>query len=562
MEENKNLDTAPELEETAVEEKTEKVKKPKKAKKEKPEKVKKEKPKKEKLLKNEALFKKGSYSVALTAIVLAGILVVNILVSALNDRFVLEFDMTAEKENSISEENIEYIKSVEQTVEVIVCSTEEEYTTYVGSMAEQSYGITYDTTASDYLKQTLTLINKYNAYNDNIEVKFVDTQSSEFTAITSEYGTNNLEYGSIIVSATREDGTKRYKKLSFDDIYVLTEDETYAYYGMTYATVDGNNIETALTGAISYVLSDIDVNVALLTGHSSTDITSSYKELLESNNYEVDVISDAVVANIDKKYDILVIASPSIDFMESEINAISQFLENDGNLGKGLMVYADASAPYLTDFYSFLNQWGVAIGEGILYETNSSYHATGDPTTLISANTGNIEDLSDLQLCITGYNVPMEPSFKTDGSKTAVSVVETMDTVTEAPKGVTEWAGADEAAKTAYSTVIETVKMEYDDDNKQIESYVTVFSSPYFLSSGYNESSSVANKDFSLAMVDRASGVGETDISFVSKSITNESFYDSVTESSANIIKILFMFILPIAVIALGVIIFVKRRNS
>lgn len=548
MEENKNLNTAPETEETVVQEA------PKKA-----EKIK--KPKKEKLLKNEALFKKGSYSLALTAIVLVGILVVNILVSALNDRFVLEFDMTAEKENSISAENIDYIKSIEKEVDVIVCATEEAYASYMASMAEQTHGLTSDATTSDYLNQTLTLINKYGAYNKKIKVQFVDTQSSEFTAITSKYGTNNLEFGSIIVSVTKADGTLRYKKLGFKDIYALTEDDTYAAYGMVTSTISGNNIETALTGAISYVLSDIDVKVAFLTGHSSTDLTASYKKLLTDNNYEVEVISDAVVNKIDSKFDMIVIPAPSKDFIESEITAMSAFLDNDGKLGKSMMVFADASTKYLPDFYSFLSEWGVAIGEGILYETDSNYHAAGDHTTLISANTGKIEDLADLELCVTGYNVPMEPAFETEGSRTVVSVVETMETTTEAPKGVEEWSEADSAGKSNYSTIIETTEMKYIDNEPQ-ESRVTVFSSPFFLSSEYNESASVANKDLTLAMADRASGAGKSDISFVSKTITDESFYESVTEGSANAIKVIFMFVLPLAVLAMGIVIFVKRRNA
>ncbi len=548
MEENKNINTAPETEETAVQEAPKKVERIKK-------------PKKEKLLKNEALFKKGSYSLALTAIVLVGILVVNILVSALNDRFVLEFDMTAEKENSISEENIDYIKSIENEVDVIVCATEEAYTSYMASMAEQAYALTSDATTGEYLNQTLTLINKYGAYNKKIKVQFVDTQSSEFTAITSKYGTNNLEFGSIIVSVTKADGTLRYKKLGFKDVYALTEDDTYASYGMITTSISGNNIETALTGAISYVLSDIDVKVAFLTGHSSVDLTQSYKKLLTDNNYEVEVISDAVVNKIDSKFDMIVIPAPSKDFIESEITAMSAFLDNDGKLGKSMMVFADASAKYLPDFYSFLSEWGVAIGEGILYETDGNYHAEGDHTTLISANTGNIKDLADLELCVTGYNVPMEPAFESEGSKKVVSVVETMESVTEAPKGVAEWSEAGSAGKSKYSTIIETTQMEYI-NNEPKESRVTVFSSPYFLSSDYNESASVANKDLTLAMADRASGAGESDISFVSKTITNESFYDSVTEGSANAIKVIFMFILPLAVLAMGIVIFIKRRNA
>ena len=70
-------------------------------------------PKKERRIKNQALFRKGGYSLAITAIVIAGVILFNVLVSALADRFVLEFDMTTDIKNSNSAENIEYIKNID-----------------------------------------------------------------------------------------------------------------------------------------------------------------------------------------------------------------------------------------------------------------------------------------------------------------------------------------------------------------------------------------------------------------------------------------------------------------
>ena len=64
---------------------------------------------KPKKIKNQAFLKRGSFSLAITAAVIVAAIVVNILVGALNDRFVLEYDMTAEKNNSIS---IEKFKSL------------------------------------------------------------------------------------------------------------------------------------------------------------------------------------------------------------------------------------------------------------------------------------------------------------------------------------------------------------------------------------------------------------------------------------------------------------------
>ena len=199
MEENKNL--APETAENvdtvdnntanATPKENKKVKKVRKA-------------KKVKKLKNQALLRKGGFSIAITAAVLAGIILFNVLVGALSDRFVLEFDMSAEKENSMSEENIDYIKGLETEIEIIVCATPDDYVEgYMDYYAQKLYSITGD--ATDYYKQTITLLDKYPAYNDKIILNYVDTQASEFTEISSKYSNESLSYGDIIVSCTENE---------------------------------------------------------------------------------------------------------------------------------------------------------------------------------------------------------------------------------------------------------------------------------------------------------------------------------------------------------------------
>lgn len=561
MEENKNLN--PELEaETAeaedfdIAEAVRGEKKSKKAKKDK-------KPKKEKAkkIKNQALLKRGSYSLAITAAVVAGAIILNILVGALTDRFVLEFDMSLNKDNSISEENIEYIKGIEDKVTVTVCADEETYSSYMGYYAQQYYSVS-DDAATSYYDQTVTLVNKYADYNKNITVNFVDTQSTKFTEISSKYSSEKLMYGDIIIS-TEKDGAEKHKIISYDDIYYLYEDTTYASYGMSFYTVSGNNIETALTSAISYVTSDKIKRAAIITGHSATDYTATYQTLLKDNNYETEIISDSLVTEISSEYDLVVIPCPSTDFIGTELDAVSEFLDNDGKLGKGLIFVADVTAPYLTNLYDFLEQWGIVVEDGILFETNSSNHMADDPTTLGSYTTEADDILSGMSVCITGYNAPMYAGFESEGGITVTSFMETPDSVVAAPKGVdASWTEADNYETDTYSTVIQAAKSDYDEDNNPIASYVTAFSSTHFLESEYSEYSSVSNKDVLFAVSERGAGADKTDISFVSKYIDEESFADQVTEASSNTMRIIFMIILPIICIAAGIYIYIKRRNA
>ena len=110
--------------------------------------------------------------------------------------------------------------------------------------------------------------------------------------------------------------------------------------------------------------------------------------------------------------------------------------------------------------------------------------------------------------------------------------------------------------------MLQAAQSEYDDDNKKITSYVFAFDSVQFIQSEYNEQSSVSNKNLTLACAERAVGAEDTGISFVSKTITNESFADSVSETSAGIVRIIFMGLLPVACIAAGIYIFIRRKNA
>ncbi|MCQ2440271.1 MAG: GldG family protein [Clostridia bacterium] len=510
-------------------------------------------------IKNQFLLKKGSYSIAITAIVIAGIIIFNVLVGVLQDRFVLEYDFSTQKENSISKENVDFVKDVKDEVSVVFCAAEETYSSYMSYYAQQ-YNVMSGGT--DYYEQTLKLINKYSEYNKKIKIKYVDTQSSEFSEISSKYSGENITYGDIVVSCNKN-GVERHKVIGFKDIYSLYDDQTYTSMGYVTSTIDGNNIENALTSAIFYVTSEKAKKVAFIMGHTSTDGTASYKKLLEDNNYEIDMVTDGIISSVSDKYDAVVIPAPNSDFLGSEIDALSEFLNNDGKFGKGLIFFADVNAPYLTNLYDFLGEWGISVEEGILFETDEGNYLPDDPTTLGSYNSGNDDITSGMNLCITGYNVPLTAEFESREEYTVTQLMATPESTIAAPKGSgVDFAGADNYEGKSYATAIQSARTSYDSDNNEISSYVTAFGSVDLRDPQNNESATVATKNLTLAVAERSCGSENTEISFITKSLSNESFSDSVSQKSYVFIIIIFMFILPIAVLVAGIYIFIKRRNS
>ena len=110
--------------------------------------------------------------------------------------------------------------------------------------------------------------------------------------------------------------------------------------------------------------------------------------------------------------------------------------------------------------------------------------------------------------------------------------------------------------------VLQAQKLDYDDDNNAISSYVVAFASTDFIYSNYNEESSVSNKNITISMAERSTGADKSEIYFVSKTITNESFAADVTQAATTTIQIIFMALLPLLSIAAGIYIYIKRRNA
>lgn len=514
-------------------------------------------------IKNEALLRRGGYSLAITAIVLAGVIVFNWLVASLGDRFNLEFDMTADKKNSISEENVEYIKNLDADVNITICGNEDEYAEYMTYYAQNYYGVTISSSSeTEYFSQTVNLINKYTDFNDRITVKYVDPQSTEFTAITTTYSAYKLAYGDMIVTSNAG-GKERIKVLSFDDIYVISSSGSNSYY-QSY-TLAANKLESALTSAIAYVTSADSKKVAVLSGHSQNNYTDAYAELLDANNYDITTISDKLITTISSEYDAIIISAPSIDFIGSELDVISNFLENDGKKGKGLIFFADATCPALPNFYAFLKQWGIEISEGILFETDPNYQSPDQPSTMI-IQPATVEDediLENLNIAVANYTVPMKVCEDSSLQITATALMQTFESAVVAPIGASKtWAEYTDADKKQFDCVIQSVDSDFDSENNAITSYIMAFASVEFVQSEWASYEALSNQDIVMACTDRAAHVGDTSMTFTSKVITNESFATKVNASNTKLVAVVFMLIIPVVIIAAGIVVFVRRRNA
>ncbi|MBQ8267415.1 MAG: hypothetical protein IJZ21_03420, partial [Clostridia bacterium] len=190
----------------------------------------------------------------------------------------------------------------------------------------------------------------------------------------------------------------------------------------------------------------------------------------------------------------------------------------------------------------------------------------GDTPTTLGTYPVQLED-DDITTSITGaitnYNVPMNVCEPADTSRTSTALMQTLETTVAAPIGAaSDWAEYTDDDIKQFDAVIQSVESDRDSENNIITSYVMAFSSVEFIQSTWASYSDLSNQDIVMAVSDRAAHVGDTSITFTSKVIENESFASAVTPSSTKAISIIFMFIIPIAIVVIGIVVFVRRRNA
>lgn len=523
-----------------------------------------------KKVRNKGAWKHGGYAIALTAIILAVAVGVNVLFTALSKRVNLDLDISLSGANTLDAENIEFLQGIDREVTVTVCFTEADYTNGGYAYIAQNYNNAVDSTGT-YFAQTISLLKKYPVYSDNIKVKFVDPYDPSFTAVIADYSTTNIMAGDIIVEATHMVDGKEVKRsdiLTFDDIYTLY-DETGGYAAMGYGqyTVTENKLETALTSAIYKVTSAETKQVTVIGAHSAPDTISGYTSLLQMNNFEVTVQDTNVVVELDKDTDLVIIAAPYEDFLAQELELIDEWLYNSAQRGRGLIFFASPTSPKLPTLDNYLAEWGIAYDDGVLFETQAGMYVAGDPTTMAFLAEKELENEAAKNLAgkvsvmvAAGGNRPMRTLFDTEGLRSTHVIVASSEGVVKAPLGVkSDWTPDSSYTRASNPGMILAIEETYE-DNILRTSYVAAFSSYNFAAEDWLSTYSY-NTELLLSTARTLSGAEDEGFSFTSKKQETNSFKNAVTEDQSNAISIIFQWALPLALIATGVAVFVRRRR-
>lgn len=246
-------------------------------------------------------FKYGTNSFILIAIVVAIAVFINLLASYSP----LKVDLTPNKMFSIGDTTKTILKDLKKDVEII--------------------GLFDDTKVSDTpsLKQVKEVLNQYTKY-PHVKVSFLDPDKNP--GYIKELDPDNLKgisKGDFIVKS----GTK-IKQVTGTDIFNQQTDANGQATGDAYFTG-----EQSFTGAIKYVTADKTPTVYFLEGHDENNADTDYKTVkmyLDRNNYDVKTLNLLTTEKVPADAEIVMVASPKRDLSTNESDKLKDFLKNGG----------------------------------------------------------------------------------------------------------------------------------------------------------------------------------------------------------------------------------------
>lgn len=519
-------------------------------------------------------FKHGSMAVLFTAVFAVALVLLNIVATALSERFPLTIDLTANQDYTITlaEQHEVFVKGIDNDINVIVCAGEDDidsgtYAAYITNL----YYLEDETVGYRYYTQMQVFLNDFHKFNPHISVSWRNPMSSnDFAALSQKYSTENIQYGDIIVESSFENDNgetiDRYRIIKATDLFDATDTSGYAQYGYDTYKVSGSKLETSLVSAFYVVTAEESIQVAVIGGHTSGDSTG-LETLLKQNNYEFTTISNLLIEDIPEDTQIVVVNAPTQDFDPSEISKLEQFLYNDGELGKDLLYVASANQSSMPNLDDFLAEWGFEFTNEMVYSTTSGTYYTYP--TYIFSEIGETDYTEFMALDSSRYTYPIPYRvcnllFEESGQRYTETILVSDYNAVGMPSDADISSWDPTTATSSGPFPLMAMSTEYDllgDTQKQVESHVIMIASDYFVYSDILSSTSFANSTLTLNVLNDVAGV-EAPITIQSRTITTTSFLDQVMGTSASlIVQIVFIGILPIGLLVIGLIVYIRRKN-
>ena len=465
--------------------------------------------------------KNGSYTMVMSVIFIAVVIVINMIVSTIPSKY-SEIDISSQKLYSIGDETKKMLKDLEKDVTI--------------------YQIAQSGSEDENISN---LLKKYEDESKHIKVEQKDPVVNP--KFVSQYTSDDLSANSLIVVCG-----DRNKVIDYNNIYETSVD--YQTYSSQTTGFDG---EGQITSAIGYVTSENLPALYTVEGHGEKDMDSSIKEDIEKANMDIKSLNLLTEGSVPDDADCLFIDSPSTDFSSDEKDAIIEYLENGGKA----LIFSDYTTDDMPNFDAILENYGVQRTEGVVFEGDNQHYAMQMPYYLVP--TINSTDASS-ETASAGYYVlaPYAQGIKQlDDVRDTVKIESILTTSDQAysktdlnSNTIEKEDGDVEGPFDLGVSITESL-----DDDK--ETQIVYYSTSNLMDSQTNQMVSGGNEKLIMESLKWMTDTEESaSVSIPSKSL--EVSYLTITDYDAAFWKICTIALIPGIFLVIGFVVWIKRRKA
>ncbi|MBQ4064473.1 MAG: GldG family protein [Clostridia bacterium] len=299
----------------------------------------------------------GGYSVAVSAIVIAVVILLNLGVNLLPATYT-HFAADGQGMYDISDTSRKIMEKVEDKITIHVVGYED----------------SIDSVVKEY-------VDRYSDLSKNVSVRMIDP--TRYPNFVQEYTDETLNPSQTNLLVVNED-KDRAEVILYSNIYYqqYTDQEVqyyYYYYGQVLENPTYFDIENQLTSAIAYVTMDVLPVIYYTEGHGEAAPDQGLLYYAEYENVELKKLSLSSLSEIPADASALLIYSPEKDFTAEEIALLNAYAEKGGTVILSSSYDAKAETRILPNLHGFAAGYGMTYEDVLVCEGSADSHPTGRP---------------------------------------------------------------------------------------------------------------------------------------------------------------------------------------
>jgi hypothetical protein len=475
-------------------------------------------------------FRHGIVSTLITALVILILVMLNAGLDMVFKKYPLNIDLTEDQIFEISGDTRDFLSRLDKDVEIYILNTEDQFAA---------------SSPVDYFVQANEVIRKYAQLSPRIRLTYLDLlRNPDFG---SRYPDLSLKVNDILLVSG-----ERSRVLSSSDLFNI-RNSMYGQYVMS------SKAEQAMTSALLNITGDDTIFVKVIGGHGEDDI-SPFTELLSLNVYDVGSLN-LFTEDIPGDTSLVILAAPDRDLSEEELQKLDSFLASGNN--KNLFYFASADQSALPNLEAFLDEWGIAVDDGVAFETDQS-RIFGNSVYISFADYGEEEfskNVSERGLyAVIPQSRPLRQVYEAERYRSVSALLRLSPGSGIRPGGTgADWSptAEDMGGNVPVLLLSRSLRTGLSDSSERAN--VLVCGSTLALNSSILGSPNIANSAYFLDLTGRLTG-RDIGIRIEDKTIGFSEL--GITIGKLIVIAAIFVVLLPLAILVTGIVVWLRRRHK